>query len=169
MQVRILLHPLMACSSTAECRTVNPKMGVRVSPCQPCFINQPGRFYVEDKVAKCIDLTDREVEDLLEVVKEQARSRIKARTMVSEIDFAVGAMTVLFAAGREEMIPSGWIFSPFSGNEPFSGRPTSQHLVQDSIAYTDQIEAYISDIRSLLGDLRSSANELRGMAQAYQD
>lgn len=69
----------------------------------------------------------------------------------SEADYLAGCMATLFALGRQDKIPAGWIFEMFAGNSPL-GVPTLDqqvYLVVDRkvrgsgtvTVYRDRVEA----------------------------
>ena len=73
---------------------------------------------------KLPEFTDEQVELLVHYMIAVAKSRAGAQGAdFNEVDFLMGCTTTLFAIGKQNKIPAGWIFGPMGGRSAL-GLPT---------------------------------------------
>ena len=117
----------------------------------------------ENELKLCLSMTDYEARTFIGVVTERAELRNKSGAMKSEIDFVVGAMVALFAAGKEKLIPAGWIFNPMSGKSPITNEMTDYRKAEDAKLYLDDVESSLEVAIEVLNEMQEQAQELRNL------
>ena len=63
--------------------------------------------------------TDEQIKALVDYMEAAGKSRGRAQGAdFSEADYLAGCMTTLFALGKQDKIPAGWIFTIMAGRSP---------------------------------------------------
>lgn len=72
-------------------------------------------------------LTDEQAQEFVRLVFETGRARLASLGKeASSVDFVAGAMVTLEVMGAWGKLPASWVFGPFAGRDPITGKPFEQ-------------------------------------------